>query len=297
MAVAGRARSFGPDRDARQRAAGRGAQRGGDRRRSWRCRRLADALERRTARPGRRARARLDRTGGMSRIVGQQVVGERRVEDLAVARPGSPPSAPGRDPGRCRPRSGPRRACGFIALPTSCAVASSHHPDQARARRRRRRRRGGRRTRTGQCALPWPSSSSGYVGAWWYSTSPRSARRRARRRGDDARRRRRHACRRRSQSPSCTSTRRAPARPRARLAGGLAPRRRSSWVCREAELEPAEPTAVSAGVHHDARRRRARCGRSAACTVTRPWPTSAAAVCTVGERLAPVALSRTRAVE
>ena len=41
-----------------------------------------------------------------------QVVGERRVADQRRRRPGSPPSAPARGPGRCRPRSGPRPPAG-----------------------------------------------------------------------------------------------------------------------------------------------------------------------------------------
>ena len=91
---------------------------------------------------------------------GQQVVGERRVEDLAVARPGSPPSAPGRAPGRCRPRSGPRAPAGSSPARRPGSWRA-RRPAPGRARRRRRRRRGGPRRRTAGARRPGRSRRAG----------------------------------------------------------------------------------------------------------------------------------------
>ena len=69
-----------------------------------------------------------------------------------------------------------------------------------------------------------------------------------------------------------------------------------TYVCREAEVDPAEPTPVSTGLITT-------CStpssvRQICCSiVTRPWPTSAAAVCTVTTGSPAVTSSRTRAVE
>ena len=68
------------------------------------------------------------------------------------------------------------------------------------------------------------------------------------------------------------------------------------YVCRDADDEPAEPTCVSAGstiTRSTPSSVRAIC----ACTVTRPWPTSAAAVWTSASGSPPTTESRTRAVE
>ena len=67
-------------------------------------------------------------------------------------------------------------------------------------------------------------------------------------------------------------------------------------VWREAEDEPAVPTWVSAGsttTRSTPSSVRAICS----CTVTRPWPTSAAAVWTSASGSPPASDSRTRAVE
>jgi hypothetical protein len=69
-----------------------------------------------------------------------------------------------------------------------------------------------------------------------------------------------------------------------------------TYVCREAEVEPALPTSVLAGwmvTWATPSSVRAIC----ACTVTPPWPTSAIAVCTVATGSPPTTSIRTRAVE
>jgi hypothetical protein len=67
-------------------------------------------------------------------------------------------------------------------------------------------------------------------------------------------------------------------------------------VCREADEDPAVPTLVSAGsttTRSTPSSVRAICS----CTVTRPWPTSAAAVWTSTSGSPPAIEIRTRAVE
>ena len=62
---------------------------------------------------------------------GDQVVGERRVPDLAVRRSGSPPSRPARAPGPMPPWICPSTACGLIALPDVLDAVQLDDLDQA----------------------------------------------------------------------------------------------------------------------------------------------------------------------
>ena len=69
-----------------------------------------------------------------------------------------------------------------------------------------------------------------------------------------------------------------------------------TYVCREAEVDPPEPTAVFFG--WTTTRSTPSSVRQICCsTVISPCPTSAAAVCTVATASPPVISSRTRAVE
>ena len=162
-------------------------------------------------------------------------------------RPGSPPSAPARAPARCRRGSGPTTACGLTALPTSCAVAISTtrtRPSSTSTSTVARCAANAYCT----CASPWPVD-------------------RVQRRGRpvpplhgllDRRRRRARRPGRPRTAPSAVD---APCRRRAtsprRRAGRASSRARTAWqaartappvmyVCRDADVDPALPTAVSA---------------------------------------------------
>ena len=193
---------------------------------------------------------------------GQQVVGERRVEDLAVARPGSPRAAPGRAPGRCRPRSGPRAPAGSSpARPPGWW--RGRRRARGRGRSRRRRRRGGPRRRTAGARRPGRSRRAGRSrgGATRPSprstSSPRTSARRSRMASSDS-----------GSGPPSRSAASASVRSRtASHAAFTAPP--VTYVWREAELEPAEPTACRRRGPRRARRR-APSGRSGPGPSRRP---------------------------
>ncbi len=69
-----------------------------------------------------------------------------------------------------------------------------------------------------------------------------------------------------------------------------------TYVCRDADVEPAEPTWVSVGLISTSSTPSS--VRQICCSmVIRPWPTSAAAVCTVATGSPAMTSSLTRAVE
>ena len=227
------------------------ADRGDDRRGRRDARRLADAL-------GAERRLRIGLLDQRRHDVGhvehrrQQVVGEAGVADRGRRSGRSPPSPPARGPGRCRPRSGRATDSGLSARPTSWAVATCTTLTRPSS---------GSTSTTARWAtnanavwqLPWPFSSRSSVGRWRYSTVSSNTTP-ARRLGDRHRAASPDRCRRRRvpsiasrsgsmpcAAPTCSNSRSRTARQAASTAPPLI------HVWRDADVEPAEPIAVSIG--------------------------------------------------